>query len=187
MEAANPIGGQNAVLKLRWGSDADGLVMQGAPPGIKFALGENPKRGGGWPATRMGVNDVIRQAFVEAEQYQADWDAYRAGGDDGIPPRRDLELEALAEILSGERLVHAHAYRQDEILQLIRLAEEFGFRVATFQHVLEGYKVAKEIAEPRCGCVDVLGLVGLQDGGLRRHSLQCGDHGGEGGQRLHKL
>jgi imidazolonepropionase-like amidohydrolase len=95
----------------------------------------------------MGVNDVIRQAFVEAEQYQADWDAYRAGGDDGIPPRRDLELEALAEILSGERLVHAHAYRQDEILQLIRLAEEFGFRVATFQHVLEGYKVAKEIAE----------------------------------------
>jgi imidazolonepropionase-like amidohydrolase len=145
--SANPIGGQNAVLKLRWGSDADGLVMQGAPPGIKFALGENPKRGGGWPATRMGVNDVIRQAFVEAEQYQADWDAYRAGGDDGVPPRRDLELEALAEILSGERLVHAHAYRQDEILQLIRLAEEFGFRVATFQHVLEGYKVAKEIAE----------------------------------------
>ena len=149
--SANPIGGQNAVLKLRWGSDAQGLVMDGAPPGIKFALGENPKRGGAWPATRMGVNDVIRQAFVEAEQYQADWDAYRASPNDGTPPRIDLELEALVEILRGERLVHAHSYRQDEILQLIRLAEEFGFRIATFQHVLEGYKVAKEIAEHGAG------------------------------------
>ena len=150
--SANPIGGQNAVLKLRWGQDADGLVMQGAPSGIKFALGENPKRGGTWPATRMGVMDVIRQAFVEAEQYQTEWDAYRADrDDDAIPPRRDLKLEALAEILRGERLVHAHSYRQDEILQLIRLAEEFGFRIATFQHVLEGYKVAKEIAEHGAG------------------------------------
>ena len=109
--SANPIGGQNAVLKLRWGADAQGLVMEGAPAGIKFALGENPKRGGQWPATRMGVNDVIRQAFLEAEQYQADWDAHREADDDAIPPRKDLKLEALAEIIRGERKVHAHAYR----------------------------------------------------------------------------
>ncbi|MCZ6917882.1 MAG: amidohydrolase family protein [Gemmatimonadetes bacterium] len=153
--SANPIGGQNAVLKLRWGTDAAGLLLEGAPSGIKFALGENPKRDRNpdrYPATRMGVNDVIRQAFVDARQYQAEWDTYQASGDQNTtPPRRDLKLEALTEILRGERLVHAHSYRGDEILQLIRLAEEFGFTIATFQHVLEGYKVAKEIAEHGAG------------------------------------
>ncbi len=150
--SANPIGGKNAVIKLRWGSNGEALLLEGAPEGIKFALGENPKRGNEFPATRMGVMDIIRQAFIEAQQYQADWDDYNANGDDDdIPPRMDLEMEALTEILRGERLVHAHSYRQDEILQLIRLAEEFGFRIATFQHVLEGYKVAKEIAEHGAG------------------------------------
>jgi len=153
--SSNPIGGGNAVLKLRWGADAVGLIMEGAPEGIKFALGENPKRDRNpdrYPATRMGVMDVIRQAFVDAQQYQKKWDAYIAAGDrNAIPPRYDLKLETLAEILRGERLVHAHSYRQDEILQLIRLAEEFGFRIATFQHVLEGYKVAQEIAAHGAG------------------------------------
>ncbi len=150
--SANPIGGQNAVLKLRWGADAEGLKLDGALPGIKFALGENPKRGGGFPDTRMGVMDVVRQAFVEARQYQDRWDAFNEDGDSGtIPPRRDLKLEALAEILRGERQVHAHSYRADEILQLLRLAEEFGFRIATLQHVLEGYKVADEIAAHGAG------------------------------------
>ncbi|GMR13052.1 MAG: hypothetical protein BMS9Abin29_1251 [Gemmatimonadota bacterium] len=150
--SSNPIGGQNALIKLRWGSKAEDLLLEGAPESIKFALGENPKRGNTFPATRMGVMDIIRQAFLDAQRYQAEWDDYNANGDDDdIPPRMDLEMEALAEILSGERLVHAHSYRQDEILQLIRLAEEFGFRIATFQHVLEGYKVAKEIAEHGAG------------------------------------
>ncbi len=152
--SANPIGGQNVVLKLRWGADASGLVLDGAAPGIKFALGENPKRDRNpdrYPATRMGVMDVIRSAFVEAREYQATWDRYRDNGERGIPPRRDLKLEALAEILRGERLVHAHSYRADEILQLMRLAEEFGVRIATFQHVLEGYKVADELAAHGAG------------------------------------
>ena len=153
--SANPIGGKNAVLKLRWGADAEGLKFAGAIPGIKFALGENTKRDRDpdrYPSTRMGVNDVIRQAFVEAQQYMADWEEYEAAGEgNAIPPRRDLKLETLAEILRGERLVHAHSYRADEIVQLLRLAEEFGFRIATFQHVLEGYKVAKEIAEHGAG------------------------------------
>jgi imidazolonepropionase-like amidohydrolase len=159
--SANPIGGKNAVIKLRWGADAEGLLFQGAEPGIKFALGENPKRDRDpdrYPATRMGVMDVIRQAFVQAQEYQRQWREYEAkvkaqkGKTTGlIPPRRDLKLEALAEILDGKRLVHAHSYRADEILQLIRLAEEFHFRIATFQHVLEGYKVADEIARHGAG------------------------------------
>jgi len=162
--SANPIGGHNAIIKLRWGKDAPGLLFEGAPPGIKFALGENPKRSNfrpppgfpeRYPATRMGVMDVIREAFIQAREYRKEWEQYRrrqqAGEQNLIPPRRDLKLETLAEILEGRRAVHAHSYRADEILQLIRLAEEFGFRIATFQHVLEGYKVAKEIAAHGAG------------------------------------
>lgn len=159
--SANPIGGQNQVLKLRWGQDADGLRFEGAPPGIKFALGENPKRsrsfGPGprrYPATRMGVLDVIREAFTEAAEYRDAWARHRAAeaaGERSRPPARDLEHEALVEILEGERLVHAHSYRADEILQLLRLAEELGFRIATLQHVLEGYRVADEIAAHGAG------------------------------------
>ncbi|MFV1988134.1 MAG: amidohydrolase [Gemmatimonadota bacterium] len=156
--SANPIGGQNVIIKHRWGADAEGLIFQGAPPTIKFALGENPKRSGAtpfpgseprYPASRMGVMDVIRQAFIEATEYRAEWDAYEARVADGdrtaIPPRRDLKLDPLVEVLEGTRFVHSHSYRADEILQLIRLAEEFGFRIQTFQHVLEGYRVADEI------------------------------------------
>ena len=159
--SANPIGGQNAVLKLRWGQDADGLRFEGAPSGIKFALGENPKRsrsfGPGprrYPATRMGVLDVIRKAFTRAAEYRDAWTRHReaeAAGRRSRPPARDLELEPLVEILEGERLVHAHSYRADEILQLLRLAEELGFRIATLQHVLEGYRVADEIAAHGAG------------------------------------
>lgn len=159
--SANPIGGQNQVLKLRWGQDADGMRFEGAPPGIKFALGENPKRsrsfGPGprrYPATRMGVLDVIREAFTEAAEYRDAWARHREAEAAGVrsrPPARDLELEALVEILEGERLVHAHSYRADEILQLLRLAEDLGFRIATLQHVLEGYRVADEIAAHGAG------------------------------------
>ena len=156
--SANPIGGRNAVIKLRWGEDAQGLLFEGAMPGIKFALGENTKRDRNpdrYPATRMGVQDVIRQAFIDAQEYRRDWQEYEEslarGNDNVIRPRRDLKHETLVEILEGQRLVHAHSYRADEILQLLRLAEEFGFRIATFQHVLEGYKVAKELAEHGAG------------------------------------
>ncbi|MEX2300193.1 MAG: amidohydrolase [Bryobacterales bacterium] len=162
--SANPIGGKCQVIKLRWGKPASGLIFEGAPPGIKFALGENPKRSNSQPGgrridlhpnTRMGVNDVIRQAFADAKHYQSRWKDYEkrkaAGEKRLIPPRRDFELESLVEILEGKRLVHAHCYRADEILALLRLAEEFGFRIQTLQHVLEGYKVAKEIADHGAG------------------------------------
>jgi imidazolonepropionase-like amidohydrolase len=162
--SANPIGGKNAVIKLRWGKTrAAELLFAGAMPGIKFALGENPKDmspGGGqagprrYPLTRMGVEFVIRDAFTRAKAYQRDrrdYEKAKAAGQAAVPPRRDLQLEPLVEILEGKRLVHAHCYRADEILMLIRLAEEMGFKIATFQHVLEGYKVAKEIAAHGAG------------------------------------
>jgi imidazolonepropionase-like amidohydrolase len=161
--SANPIGGKNVVIKLRWGKTrAEDLIFEGAMPGIKFALGENPKdmRQFGqtgprrYPITRMGTEFVIRDAFTRAKAYQKAWKDYeaaKAAGQDVLPPRRDLQLEPLVEILEGKRLVHAHSYRADEILMLIRLADEMGFKIATFQHVLEGYKVAKEIAAHGAG------------------------------------
>jgi imidazolonepropionase-like amidohydrolase len=155
--SANPIGGRNAILKLRWGQDAAGLIMEGAPEGIKFALGENTKRTRNparYPNSRMGVQDVIRQSFLDAREYMREWEAYeqaRRRDKNAIPPRRDLELETVAEILRGERHVHAHSYRADEILQLLRVAEEFGVRIQKLQHVLEGYKVADEIARHGAG------------------------------------
>lgn len=166
--SANAIGGKCTVIKLRWGKDAQDMIFQGAMPGIKFALGENPKRAGNptglrigagnvpprYPATRMGVEDVIREAFTEAKAYQQSWKDYNdkvARGEPAMAPRRDLKLEPLVEVLEGKRLVHAHCYRADEILMLLRVADEFGFKIRTLQHVLEGYKVAKEIAEHGAG------------------------------------
>jgi imidazolonepropionase-like amidohydrolase len=159
--SANPIGGLNQVIKLRWGGSADDLVFREAPPGIKFALGENPKRSNiqinppRYPRTRMGVEDVIREAFAAARDYKAEWDRHeadvKAGKKNLVAPRRDLRLEPLVEVLEGRRLVHAHCYRADEILTLLRLAKEFGFKIQTLQHVLEGYKVAREIAASGAG------------------------------------
>jgi imidazolonepropionase-like amidohydrolase len=163
--SANSIGGKCSVLKMRWGKDAHDMIFAGAKPGIKFALGENPKRAGNpnpvrvtadlrYPATRMGVEDTIREAFNEAKLYQQAWRDYNAKtqhGEQAVAPRRDLKLDPLVEVLEGKRLVHAHCYRADEILMLLRVADEFGFKIRTLQHVLEGYKVAKEIAAHGAG------------------------------------
>ncbi|MEP7364761.1 MAG: amidohydrolase [Acidobacteriota bacterium] len=162
--SANSIGGKCSVIKLRWGKDVRGMLFEGAKPGIKFALGENPKRRGAtpafgatvlrYPATRMGVEDVIREAFTDAKRYQAEWKAYEAKKSKGervLPPRRDLKLEPLVEVLEDKRFVHAHCYKADEILMLLRLADEFGFKIRTLQHVLEGYKVTNEIVKHGAG------------------------------------
>ena len=152
--SANPIGGQNAIVKLRWGKTAEELLFAGAPLTLKFALGENPKRSGGalaavgtqrYPATRMGVEDVIREGLTEARVYQKAWADFRSGK--GAEPRRDLKLDPLVEVLEGKRIVVCHAYRADEMLMMIRVADEFGFKLASFEHVQEGYKVAKEMAK----------------------------------------
>lgn len=150
--SANTIGGQNAVIKMRWGTQARGLLMKEAPPGIKFALGENVKqsnwgdrRGQRYPNTRMGVESVLQAAFTEAAEYK------RLAADPSVPRRRDLRLEALVEVMEGRRWVHCHCYRADEILMILRTAESFGFRIKTLQHVLEGYRVAPEIAAHGAG------------------------------------
>lgn len=164
--SCNAIGGQNAVLKMRWGkaSPAD-LVLKEAPRGVKFALGENPKRANfnlpgqrRYPGTRMGVEALIRGSFEDAKAYQREWAEYEQKakavgprGEKPVPPRRNLRLEALVDILDGKVMVHAHCYRSDEILMLIQVAEDMGFKIRTFQHVLEGYKVAREIAKHGAG------------------------------------
>lgn len=159
--SANPIGGQTVVIKLKYGAAPDDLPFPGALPGIKFALGENVKHSnfGGpvprYPDTRMGVEETIRDAFTRAKAYQQAWADYNrrkaAGEQNLIPPRRDVQLEPLVEVLEGKRYIHCHSYVSDEILMLMRVAKEFGFKVRTFQHVLEGYKVADEMAANNIG------------------------------------
>ncbi|MGH9782207.1 MAG: amidohydrolase family protein, partial [Candidatus Acidiferrales bacterium] len=161
--SANPIGGQTIVIKLKYGAPPDELPFPGAVPGIKFALGENVKHSNfsapgvapRYPETRMGVEETIRDAFTRAKAYQQKWAEYnrrKASGEQNlIPPRRDLQLEPLVEVLEGKRYIHCHSYVSDEILMLMRVAKEFNFKVRTFQHVLEGYKVADEMAADNIG------------------------------------
>lgn len=155
--SANTIGGQNQVVKFRWGALADQMKFGGAPAGIKFALGENVKQANWgdqfrsrYPQTRMGVEQLVRDAFQAARDYrreQNEWQQKPAG----LPPRIDLELEAIAEVLEGKRLVHCHSYRQDEVLAFLRACEDFGVKVGTLQHILEGYKLADVIARHGAG------------------------------------
>lgn len=159
--SANPIGGQSAIIKLRWGQEASAMKVEDAPGFIKFALGENVKRsswGGSdrFPRTRMGVEQVMFDGFHRARTYKEElttWQGQRRPTTGkrmpqrkGVPaPRRDLELEALAEILEGERFITCHSYVQSEIAMLLRVADSMGFRVNTFTHILEGYKVADRL------------------------------------------
>ena len=144
--SANPIGGENVFVKLRWGSLPEDLILEDAPRTVKFALGENPKRRQGrYPDTRMGTQEIIRDHFLAARDYEKEWQRWE---DDqtGIPPRRDLRMESILDILEQELLISSHGYRADEFLALVRLAEEFGFRVQTLQHGIEAYKIAPELA-----------------------------------------
>jgi len=159
--SANTIGGQSSTLKLRFGLPVDSLYLRGAPPGLKFALGENVRqtnqqqiqgRERRYPATRMGVDEVLRDYFTRAQEYRREWQAYetarralRRGQPEPVPPRRDLQLEPLVEVLEGRRLAHVHAYRSEEMMMFLNVARDFGFRVASFEHGLEGYKIADEL------------------------------------------
>jgi imidazolonepropionase-like amidohydrolase len=158
--SSNPIGGQSAIIKTRWGmDDSKTLLVQGAPQTVKFALGENVTRKGGggsgptrFPASREGVEATYVAAFEAARAYRQAWDDYEANPSAyPAPPRRDLRLEALVDIMEGEIRVHAHSYRSDEIVMLIRVAERFGFKIDVFTHVLEGFKVADEMAAHGAG------------------------------------
>jgi imidazolonepropionase-like amidohydrolase len=154
--SANPIGGQSAIIKFRWGENADGLLINDATPFIKFALGENVKRSNApvfakrYPNTRMGVEQVYEDAFSQAQQYKALWDAYLKNPK--LPePRKDLALDPLVEILQGKRQITCHSYIQSEINMLMKLADRYNFKVNTFTHILEGYKVADKMKEHGAG------------------------------------
>ena len=155
--SANPIGGQAQVIQFRWGENAEGLKMQAAPPSIKFALGENVKQSNWgdaftdrYPQTRIGVETTIRDAFQAAKEYKAKLAAYsklsKRQREQIAPPRIDYRLDALVEILDKQRFIHTHSYVASEILMLIELADEMGFNITTFTHILEGYKTAQEMA-----------------------------------------
>jgi imidazolonepropionase-like amidohydrolase len=149
--SANSMGGQNAVLKLKYNTSPRQMLVTSGPRIVKFALGENVTRGRPiprFPNSRMGVESVMRHGFNAALEYQKEWKAYgesMARGQLAEIPRRDLRLEALSDIMNGGIWVHSHCYRGDEMLRLLQVAEDYGFRVATLQHVLEGYRVAPEM------------------------------------------
>jgi imidazolonepropionase-like amidohydrolase len=153
--SADMIGGQAVVIKTKYGMSRDQMLFPGAPQSIKFASGENPKRVFGernqLPSTRMGNFEVMRAAFIEAQEYRRDWDEYNAkvakGDKDAKMPHRDLKLDALADVLRGKLLVQIHIYRADEFLTEIALAHEFGYKIRAFHHALEAYKVPDEVAK----------------------------------------
>lgn len=158
--SANPIGGQSALIKLRWGVSPDGMKIKGADPFIKFALGENVKRSYNpnsirYPQSRMGVEQVYMDAFSSAVEYEKKWNAYNSLSKKmkakTVPPRKDLAMEAMVEIINGERFITCHSYVQSEINMLMKVAEQFGFHINTFTHILEGYKVADKMKEHGVG------------------------------------
>jgi imidazolonepropionase-like amidohydrolase len=151
--SANTIGGQTQLIKLRWGANDEGLKFQGWPGFIKFALGENVKRSSSqqnnrFPDSRMGVSQVLTDAFTRAKDYEAGWKKYdeeKKKNAKAVAPRRDLELDALVEIMNKKRFITCHSYVQSEITDMIRVADRFGFTLNTFTHILEGYKVADKM------------------------------------------
>jgi imidazolonepropionase-like amidohydrolase len=158
--SANPIGGQSALVKLRWGEAPENYKIQGADRFIKFALGENVKRTANpssirYPQTRMGVEQVYMDAFTSALEYQKRWNAYNSLPPKekalAVKPRRDLADEAMLDILNKKLFITCHSYVQSEINMLMKVAERFNFRVNTFTHILEGYKVADKMAQHGVG------------------------------------
>ncbi len=158
--SANPIGGQSAIVKWKWGLSAEEMLYKNQPKFIKFALGENVKQAN-WnidnpmrfPQSRMGVEQVFTDYFQRAKEYDASWKKFNSNSkkDKSKAPRVDIELQTLAEILNKERFITCHSYVQSEILMLMEVAEKFNFRVNTFTHILEGYKVADKMKEHGVG------------------------------------
>jgi len=160
--SANLIGGRGVTLKNVYSVSYQGMKFPGAPYGLKMACGENPKRVYGdrkqMPSTRMGNMAMYREQWIEAQQYIDDWAEYddklAENDEDAKPPKRDLRLETLAGVLDGEIIVHMHCYRADEMMTILDMADEFHYRVGTFHHGVEAYKIADELAEKGvCGAL----------------------------------
>ncbi len=146
--SANPIGGQNIVLKLKWGRSADEMIYRKACRTLKFALGENPKDKSlqNYPASRMGIIAIIRDELRKALEYRKKWERYRKLPAKlkrrTYPPRRNLRYEALLDLLDGKMVARCHAYRADEMVQFMELGRQFGFKIMAFEHAQEVYKIA---------------------------------------------
>jgi imidazolonepropionase-like amidohydrolase len=164
--SANPIGGPNVVLKLKWGRPSEELAVKEAYRTLKFALGENAKQSNRtvsagqsqrYPATRMGINAIIRREFLKAKAYLEQWDRYnklKASKNPPkslVPPRKDLRMEVLAEVLRGNMVARCHSYEATETLEFMNLAKEMGFKIACFEHAWEAYKIADELAAAKIG------------------------------------
>ena len=165
--SANPIGGRDVTLKLKWGRPSEALVVKEAWRTLKFALGENPKQSSRslsfgpqqarYPATRMGVNAIIRREFLKAREYMAQWDRYdklkaiKNPPATLVPPRRDLALEVLADTLRGKYVARCHAYVASETVEFMALAKELGFKIACFEHAWEAYKIVDELLAANIG------------------------------------
>ena len=197
--SGNPIGGRNVTLKLKWGRTAEDLVVPEALPTIKFAQGENIKQSyynpptPRYPKSRMGVAAIVRREMLKARAYMEEWDRFNAAQRGGeiagrrLPPRKDLRLEALADILRGKTLVRCHTYKADETLEMISLSRELGFRIACLDHASEAYKIAGELAAAGIG-ISVFTdswSYKLRDG--RGHRPQRGGLREEGRPRLPQL
>ncbi|GHD31841.1 amidohydrolase [Parahalioglobus pacificus] len=160
--SANLFGGRGVTLKNVYATSYQGMKFPDAPHGLKMACGENPKRVYGSrnqaPSTRMGNVARYRAEWAAAQSYMRDWEIYdikvSEGDKKAKPPKRDLKLETLADVLKGEVIVHMHCYRADEMLTVLDMAEEFGYQVGTFHHGVETYKIADELAEAGvCGAL----------------------------------
>ena len=162
--SANTIGGQNEVIKLKWGRPWEDLVVDEAPNTLKMALGENVRRSRSsnptrYPRSRSGVAEVLRESFRKAQNYVDSWERYEAEkaawddanrrrrGPEPIPPKRDLQMEILTDVLNGNTILRVHGYRADEMAMVMQVAEEFGIPPGVFEHALDAYKIAPEVAE----------------------------------------
>ncbi len=162
--SGNPIGGENIVIKMKWGKTSEEMIVPQAYRTLKFALGENPKRSNSpitgtprYPQSRMGVNSIIRREFSKAKNYMEQWDRYlkakksKKASKNLVPPRKDLQMEQLADMMRGKMLARCHSYRADETLEFIKLSKEFGFKIVAFEHISEAFKIAQELAEEGIG------------------------------------
>ena len=162
--SANSIGGQNETIKIKWGRPWEDLVIEEAPITLKLALGENVRRSSSdnptrYPRSRSGVAEVMRESFQQAQNYLDAWEKYeaeqaawdranrRSRGLTPLPPKRDLQLEALADALKGTSILRVHGYRADEMAMMMEVANEFGIPPGVFEHALDGYKIAPELAQ----------------------------------------
>ena len=160
--SANSIGGRGIVLKLRWGKSAEEMIFKGAPPTLKWALGENPKQSNfvatgpsRYPRTRMGVEASIRREFEKAKDYMQDWKDYNAAAQLAkkkkkpapLPPKKDFRLEVIADTLKGKYWIRCHAYQAEEMLSILKLCDEYGVKLVCFEHGLEGYRITNELVK----------------------------------------